>query len=110
MMYKAAEAWNKSLIFMGVWDKIYLEYAFIAGRSFSMIYIDIIRDGAYIILNCHKSSENGAIFQLVIDADTQQIIKRPAEPDIDASIAYSHIYAMMRDGMELPAHTVAAWG
>ena len=28
MMYKAAEAWNKSLIFMGVWDKIYLEYRF----------------------------------------------------------------------------------
>lgn len=75
-----------------------------------MVYIDIVQDGAFIILNCHKGSENGAFFQLVIDADTQQIVKKPAEPDIDASIAYSHIYAMLREGMELPAHTVAAWG
>lgn len=75
-----------------------------------MVYIDIIQDGLFITLNCHKGTENGEFFQLVIDARTKNVIKKPAEPDIDASIAYSHIYAMMRNGVQLPSHTVASWG
>lgn len=75
-----------------------------------MVYIDIIQDGSFIILNCHKGSEDGDFFQLVIDAQTKKVIKRPAEPDIDASAAYSHIYSMLRKGLELPSQTVAAWG
>lgn len=75
-----------------------------------MVYIDIVQNGSFIILNCHRGSEDGEYFQLVIDAQTREVIKRPAESDIDASAAYSHIYAMLRNGEEFPLHTVAAWG
>ena len=75
-----------------------------------MVYIDIVQDGLLITLNCHKGSEKGEFFQLVIDANTKKVLKKPSEPDIDASAAYSHIYSMLRDGKPLPAHTVASWG
>lgn len=75
-----------------------------------MVYIDIVQDGSFIILNCHKGSEDGEFFQLVIDAQSREVIKRPAEPDIDASAAYSRIYTMLYNGEALPLHTVAAWG
>lgn len=75
-----------------------------------MVYIDIVQNGSFIILNCHRGSEDGEYFQLVIDAQTREVIKRPVESDIDASAAYSHIYAMLCSGEELPLHTVAAWG
>lgn len=38
------------------------------------------------------------------------MIKRPENPDIDASIAYSHIYALLKAKKPLPKETVAAWG
>ena len=76
----------------------------------SMVYIDIVQDGPFITLNCHKGSEKGEFFQLVIDANTKKVLKKPSEPDIDASAAYSHVYSMLRDGKPLPAHTVASWG
>lgn len=75
-----------------------------------MVYIDIIQDGSLITLNCHKGSEKGEFFQLVIDANTKRILERPSDPDIDASIAYSHVYALLRNGYPLPTHTVASWG
>ncbi len=75
-----------------------------------MVYIDIIQDGLFITLNCHKGSENGEFFQLVIDKRTKEVIKKPSKPDIDASIAYSHIYAMLKNEEPLPTHTVASWG
>lgn len=75
-----------------------------------MVYIDIIQEGFYITLNCHKGSEQGEFFQLVIDSRTKEVIKRPEKSDIDASTAYSHVYSMLKNGIELPAHTVAAWG
>ena len=79
-------------------------------RSDFMVFIDIIQDELFITLNCHKGSEQGEFFQLVIDARTKKVIKKPPNPDIDATIAYSHIYAMMRNEIKLPSHTVAAWG
>ena len=79
-------------------------------RSDFMVFIDIIQDELFITLNCHKGSEQGEFFQLVIDARTKKVIKKPPNPDIDATIAYSHIYAMLKDGKPLPTHTVAAWG
>ena len=75
-----------------------------------MVYIDVLQDGGYITLNCHKGSKDGEFFQLVIDSETKQVIKKPSNPDIDASTAYSHIYALMRDGVPLPVQTVASWG
>ena len=75
-----------------------------------MVFIDIIQDELFVTLTCHKGSEQGEFFQLVIDKRTKKVIKKPSEPDIDASTAYSHIYAMMRDGVQLPSHTVASWG
>ena len=39
-----------------------------------------------------------------------KVIKRPPNPDIDASAAYSHIYSMLREGKKLPSQTVASWG
>lgn len=75
-----------------------------------MVYIDIFQDDLFITLNCYKGSKNGEFFQLVIDARTKKVIRKPTEPDIDASTAYSHIYAMLRDGEKLPSHTVASWG
>ena len=75
-----------------------------------MVFIDIIQDELFVTLNCHKGSEQGEFFQLVIDIRTKKVVKKPAEYDIDASTAYSHIYAMMRDGVQLPSHTVASWG
>lgn len=75
-----------------------------------MVYIEIIHNDTLITLNCHKGDENGAFFQLVIDATTKEVVKRPAEPDIDASIAYSHVYGLLESGEPLPEKTVAAWG
>lgn len=75
-----------------------------------MVYIEIFQNGSLITLNCHKSDENGEFFQLVIDAITKEVIKRPSEPDIDASIAYSHVYGLLKSGEPLPERTVAAWG
>lgn len=75
-----------------------------------MIYIDILQDGLFITLNCHKGSENGEFFQLIIDSRTKRVIKKPQYPDIDASTAYSHVYALMCEGKPLPSQTVASWG
>lgn len=75
-----------------------------------MVYIDIIQDDLFITLNCHKGSKNGEYFQLVIDASTKRVVKKPTNPDIDVSTAYSHVYAMLRDGVQLPSQTVASWG
>lgn len=75
-----------------------------------MVYIDVSQDGSLITLNCHKRTEDGEFFQLLIDAKTMQVLKRPENPDIDVSVAYSHIYALMRNGEQLPSHTVACWG
>lgn len=75
-----------------------------------MILIDIVQDEFFITLNCHKGSKQGEFFQLVIDAKTKDVIKRPENPDIDATTAYSHVYAMLQNGTKLPEHTVAAWG
>lgn len=75
-----------------------------------MVYINIVQDGVYVTLNCNKGSQNGEYFKLIIDSRTKEVIERPISADMDASIAYAHIYAMMRDGIELPKHTVAAWG
>ena len=75
-----------------------------------MVYIDIINEGSSITLNCHKGSEEGEFFQMVIDTSSRRLIQRPEEPDIDASVAYGHVYAMLRDGIPLPSKTVAAWG
>lgn len=75
-----------------------------------MIYISIVEDGAFVVLNCHKGSKDGEFFQLIIDAKTKEVVQRPSNPDIDASTAYSHVYALMKSGNPLPKETVAAWG
>lgn len=75
-----------------------------------MVYIDIIQDGFLIILNCHKGTEDGEYFQLIIDSRSKKVIKKPENPDIDASIAYSHVYTLLKSGTPLPKKTVAAWG
>ena len=75
-----------------------------------MVYIDVIQDGPVITLNCHKRTEDGEFFQLVIDALSRKVLQKPENPDIDVSAAYSHIYMMLRSGEPLPDKTVAAWG
>ncbi len=75
-----------------------------------MVYIDVVQDGLFITLNCHKKTEDGEFFQLVIDAKSMKVLKKPENPDIDASTAYSHIYTLVRNGKQLPSHTVACWG
>jgi hypothetical protein len=75
-----------------------------------MVYINIIEDESTITLNCHKGSKEGEFFQLVIDPQTREVIKRPEKTDIDASTAYSHVYMLLKAGKPLPKETVAAWG
>lgn len=75
-----------------------------------MVFITIIEDGNLITLNCHRGSKDGEFFQLVVDATTRDLVKKPAEPDMDASIAYSCIYQLLKSGSPLPKETVAAWG
>ena len=75
-----------------------------------MVFISIIQEENIIILNCHKGSKDGEFFQLVVDATTMDIIKRPSKPDIDASVTYSHICDLIESGSPLPKETVAAWG
>ena len=75
-----------------------------------MIYISIDNDEQFITLNCHKGSKDGEFFQLVIDANTKKVVKRPLNPDIDATTAYSHVYMLIKTGKPLPKETVAAWG
>ena len=60
-----------------------------------MIYISIDNDDQFITLNCHKGSKDGEFFQLVIDANTMKVVKRPPNPDIDATTAYSHVYILL---------------
>lgn len=75
-----------------------------------MVYISIIEDESRIVLDCHKGSEDGEFFRLVIDARTKQVIEKPLDPDIDATAAYSHVYMLLETGEPLPEKTVAAWG
>lgn len=75
-----------------------------------MVYITVIDNGTSITLNCNKGSKTGDFFQLVIDKNTREVIKKPEYADIDASAAYSHIYSLMKAGKPLPKETVAAWG
>ena len=75
-----------------------------------MIYISIIQDGLFITLNCHKGTKDGEFFQLIIDPRTKKVLKKPSEPDIDVSTAYSHVYGLLKSGEPLPSETVAAWG
>lgn len=75
-----------------------------------MVFITIIQEGNLITLNCHKGSKDGEFFQLVVDATTRELIKRPENPDMDASTAYSCIYQLLKSGEPLPKETVAAWG
>lgn len=75
-----------------------------------MVYISIIEDGLFITLNCHKGTKDGEFFQLIIDPKSKKVIKRPSKPDMDASIAYSHVYMLLKSGEPLPKETVAAWG
>lgn len=75
-----------------------------------MVYITIEENNSFIILNCHKGRKNGDFFRLVIDAETKEVVERPVNPDIDASIAYSHVYMLLKSGKPLPKETVAAWG
>lgn len=37
-------------------------------------------------------------------------IMRPKDPDMDASIAYSHVYGLLKANQPLPSETIAAWG
>ena len=53
---------------------------------------------------------SGEFLQLVIDRATKQLIKRPKDPDMDASIAYSHVYDLLKANQPLPSETIAAWG
>ncbi len=75
-----------------------------------MVYIDIIQKRDMIILDCHKETEDGERFQMIMDAKTMELLKRPEYPDIDASVAYSCVYRPLRDGKVLPKRTVAEWG
>ena len=75
-----------------------------------MVFIYIIKNDNLITMNCYKGSKDGEFFQLVIDANTREVVKRPEVCDIDVSAAYSHIYSMLKSGTELPKETVAAWG
>lgn len=75
-----------------------------------MVYIEVIDNGLSIILNCHKKTKDGDFFQLVIDAITYEVIEKPQDYDIDVSIAYAHIYGLLKEGKPLPNNTVACWG
>ena len=75
-----------------------------------MVFITILVEGNIITLNCHKGSKDGEFFQLVVDASTMDIIKKPSKSDIDASVTYSHICGLIESGAPLPKETVAAWG
>lgn len=75
-----------------------------------MVFIYIKENDKLIILDCHKGSKEGDYFQLVIDVNTKRVVKRPYICDIDVSVAYSHIYSLLKNGKALPKETVAAWG
>jgi hypothetical protein len=75
-----------------------------------MVFISILQNGTYIILNCHKGGKNGEFFRIVIDSTTKEVIEKPENPDIDVSVAYSHVYMLLKSGEPLPEETVAAWG
>ena len=51
-----------------------------------MVYIDVIQDGTVITLNCHKRTEDGEFFQLVIDALSRKVLQKPENPDIDVAV------------------------
>lgn len=75
-----------------------------------MVYININQTESVIVLDCHKGSENGEAFRLIIDPVTRKLLEKPENPDIDASAAYSRVYNLLADGAALPKKTVAAWG
>lgn len=75
-----------------------------------MVYIDIERNDSNITLYCHKGSEQGETFKIVMDAATGEVLEKPDYPDIDASVAYGHVYSMLRHNKPLPTKTIAEWG
>ncbi len=74
-----------------------------------MVYINVINKNP-VILECHKNTEDGEKFRLVIDPTTKEIIERPNHSDIDVSAAYSRIFGYLLNGKPLPEKTVAEWG
>lgn len=62
----------------------------------------------YITLDCEKP--NGQHFELVVDADTFDIIKKPKSPDIDASAVYSRVYKLLSAGKQIPETFSSDWG
>lgn len=74
-----------------------------------MVYISI-KDDNPIILDCHKNTEDGEYFQLVIDRDTYEIIEKPEVADINVSAAYSRVFNLLVNNKPLPKKTVAEWG
>jgi hypothetical protein len=75
-----------------------------------MVFINIKQKKNIIILDCHKSHEDGEYFRIVLDARTREVIERPEHADIDASAAYSCVYGLLEAGVPLPERTVAEWG
>ncbi|MBR1634978.1 MAG: hypothetical protein IJ682_07965 [Lachnospiraceae bacterium] len=40
-----------------------------------MIYIDVVTESPVIVLDCHKHTEDGEYFRLVIDPETEEVIE-----------------------------------
>lgn len=75
-----------------------------------MVFIELTQKENLIIADCHKGTEDGEYFQLVIDSISKECISAPEKKDIDVSATYSCIYNLLKEGNPLPKKTVSAWG
>lgn len=73
-----------------------------------MIKVKSKTDGVFITLDCEKP--NGQHFELVVDADTFNVVERPKSPDIDASAVYSRVYKLLSAGKQIPETFSSDWG
>ena len=75
-----------------------------------MVFINVVKEDPMIVLDCHKQTEDGEYFRLVIDPKTKEVIEKPDDYDIDATTAYSRIFGYLMKNKPLPKRTVAEWG
>lgn len=75
-----------------------------------MVFINLKQDNNFVIMECHKGSEDGEYFRMIIDKNTREVIERPKNIGVDESTAYSHVNRLLRSGRPLPQKTVSEWG
>ena len=75
-----------------------------------MVLINIEQVDGKVIMNCHKNTEDGEFFRMILDAETGKVLERPDYVGVDESTAYGHVLRLIKLGQPLPKKTASEWG